>query len=72
MSKISRVEKMDGRVDIEYDTTMIGEDQTSLRPVVLTLKCTHEGVIFDVSDPATGEIIQTGYQFIDDIIEMTH
>jgi len=35
-------------------------------------KMTSEGLLVDVVDMESGEVIRTGYQFFDDLVEIAH
>ena len=67
----------EGRVDVEYEgvDVEVYNEEAGLNELVtanMIVKMTHEGIIFDIVDPESGEIIRSAWQLIDDFVQMTH
>jgi hypothetical protein len=69
--KIIRVEEHCDRVEVEYDTVIVEVDGQELEAGLL-LKLTDEGLIIDVTDKDTGEILLSAWQLIEDLVAIAH
>jgi len=57
-------------VDVEVYNEEAGEDEVITANMVL--KLTDEGMVIDITDPKTGEVIKSAWQLVDDFVQMTH
>lgn len=75
--KIASITYNDAGLYVTYENVLVevyneehGEDE--VRDVNMILMLNNEGMVIDIVDPETGEVIKSAWQFVDDFVQLTH